>query len=214
MASRDPLSFVRLNSGAVCLSFSVAGHAIASPSPRVTTAWGFLLFQQTASAERPPWVRAARRSTQRLCLPSAQIWFGTRGIHASEDLGVDFLPQGHPQTTLRYTVSGEAIFAGEMKERVGKSVETKRVRLRKGWNAGGFRGYCVGDPPFRAGLVISGTPEQRWKLSLSARPPEGNRRSVRRSNVFLVGRGPSDRVSPWSSTRCGATGSGSGACGC
>jgi len=34
-----------------------------------------------------------------------------------------------------------------------------------------FRGYCVGYPPFRAGLVIAGAPEKLWTLRLSAVPP-------------------------------------------
>ena len=34
-----------------------------------------------------------------------------------------------------------------------------------------FRGYCVGYPPFRAGLVLDGPPEKLWTLKLSATPP-------------------------------------------
>jgi hypothetical protein len=90
--------------------------------------------------------------------PSAQVWFGASWIHAPEELDVDFHLQGHPQTVLRYTLNGDALFSGEMKEQKGKSVETKRVRLKRGWNQVVFRGFCVGYPPFRAGLVISGAP--------------------------------------------------------
>jgi hypothetical protein len=104
--------------------------------------------------------------------PSAQVWFGATWIHAPGELEVEFQLQGHPQTVLRYTLNGEALFSGEMKEQKGKAVETKRVRLKSGWNRVMFRGFCVGYPPFRAGLVISGAPEQLWKLKLSAVPPE------------------------------------------
>jgi len=62
-----------------------------------------------------------------------------------------------------------------MKEKDGKAAETRRVHLRKGWNAVGFRGYCVGYPPFRAGLVLSGAPEKLWTVRISAQPPDSQR---------------------------------------
>ena len=34
-----------------------------------------------------------------------------------------------------------------------------------------FRGYCIGYPPFRAGLVLAGPPGKLFKLKLSANPP-------------------------------------------
>jgi len=48
-----------------------------------------------------------------------------------------------------------------MKEKDGKAAETRRVHLRKGERRGLPR-YCVGYPPFRAGLVLSGAPEKLW----------------------------------------------------
>ena len=107
--------------------------------------------------------------------PSAQVWYGACWVRAPEEVEVDFLLQGHPQTTLKYTLNGETIFAGEIKEKAGKLVETKRVKLQKGWNQVMFRGFCVGYPPFRAGLVLSGPPEQLWKLKVSALPPDAKR---------------------------------------
>lgn len=103
--------------------------------------------------------------------PSAQVWFGATWIHAPEDVELDFQLQGHPQTYLRFMLNGKPIHSGEIKEKGSRNVETKRVKLAKGWNDVRFRGYCVGYPPFRAGLVISGTPEQLWTLRLSAQPP-------------------------------------------
>ena len=117
----------------------------------------------------------AELDTRVILGPSAQVWFGASWIHAPEDLDVDFQLQGHPQTVLRYTLNGEVLFSGEMKEQKGKVMESRRVHLKKGWNPVVFRGYCFGYPPFRAGLVIAGAPEQLWKLKLSALPPGAKR---------------------------------------
>lgn len=105
--------------------------------------------------------------------PSAQTWFGATWIQAPADIEIDFQLQGHPQTYLRYTLNGETVFKGELKG--ARNVETKRVRLRAGWNEVRFRGCCVGYPPFRAGLVLAGAPEQLWKLKLSGLPPDAKR---------------------------------------
>ena len=43
--------------------------------------------------------------------------------------------------------------------------------LPRGWNQVMLRGYCVGYPPFRAGLILSGPTEKLWTLKLSAQPP-------------------------------------------
>lgn len=102
--------------------------------------------------------------------PSVQVWYGATWVHAPEAMELDFDLQGHPQTYLRYTLNDEVVFNGEMKEKKGKVSEVRRVKLQAGWNTVSFRGFCVGYPPFRAGLVISGTPEQLWKLKLSAEP--------------------------------------------
>jgi hypothetical protein len=104
--------------------------------------------------------------------PSAQVWFGASWVHAPEEMDLDFVFQGHPQTSLRFSLNGETIFSGEMKEEKGKVSASKRVHLKKGWNEVRFRGFCVGYPPFRAGLIVTGSPEQLWKLGLSAVPPD------------------------------------------
>ena len=117
----------------------------------------------------------AELDTRVILGPSVQVWFGATWIHAAEETELDFVLQGHPQTMLRYTLNGDVVHTGEMKEKGGKSTETKRVRLRKGWNTVAFRGYCMGYPPFRAGLVLSAPPEQLWKLKLSGLPPESKR---------------------------------------
>jgi hypothetical protein len=105
--------------------------------------------------------------------PSAQVWYGAVWVHVPEDLEFDFLLQGHPQTFLRFTVGGEPLFSGEVKGKAGAGppVERKKVLLRKGWTRVGFRGYCVGYPPFRAGLVLEGPSDALWKVKQSASPP-------------------------------------------
>jgi hypothetical protein len=45
------------------------------------------------------------------------------------------------------------------------------VTLKAGWNEVRLRGFCVGFPPFRAGLVIQGEPQVLWGLRLSGTPP-------------------------------------------
>ena len=50
-------------------------------------------------------------------------------------------------------------------------VAEKPVLLRGGWNRIQLRGYCVGYPPFRAGLVLRGAAEKLWTLQLSGTPP-------------------------------------------
>jgi hypothetical protein len=52
------------------------------------------------------------------------------------------------------------------------TVMEKALTLRSGWNQVFFRGYCVGYPPFRAGLVLAGPAETLWSLRLSTVPPE------------------------------------------
>jgi len=62
---------------------------------------------------------------------------------------------------------------GPFKEAPGTSrtVAAKTVALKAGWNEVKFRGYCVGYPPFRAGLVLVGPAETLWAVRLSANPP-------------------------------------------
>lgn len=107
--------------------------------------------------------------------PSAQVWYGTTWIHAPAPTEVEFKLQGHPETTLRWFVNGERLAIKEVKPQGGAAsrhpVQIKDVVLRQGWNRVMFRGYCVGYPPFRAGLVVNGQEDKLWSLSFSATPP-------------------------------------------
>jgi len=49
-------------------------------------------------------------------------------------------------------------------------VATKMLTLRAGWNQIMVRGYCIGYPPFRVGLVLDAPAEKLWTLTLSATP--------------------------------------------
>ena len=103
--------------------------------------------------------------------PAAQVWYGATWIHVPVQTELEFQFQGHPQTSLRWTLNGEKVMEGEIAGDPGKAASAKTVILRKGWKQVTFRGYCVGYPPFRAGLVIAGAPEKLWTLRLSAVPP-------------------------------------------
>jgi len=102
---------------------------------------------------------------------SAQVWFGATWIYAPAESKVTFRFQGHPQTYLRYFLNGEQVFDTAGKEGAGKEALTGPVTLRQGWNQVIFRGFCVGYPPFRAGLAIAAPPETLWQLRLSGVPP-------------------------------------------
>jgi hypothetical protein len=100
------------------------------------------------------------------------VWYGATWIHAPAKTTVKFQLQGHPQTFYRWFLDGEKVHEGDIVGEPGKGAKDKTVTLQQGWNQVVFRGYCVGYPPFRAGLVVGGTPETLWTLRLSAVPPQ------------------------------------------
>ena len=102
--------------------------------------------------------------------PAAQTWYGATWIHTPADTDLEFQFQGHPQTTYRWFLNGQKVLEGEIPGEPGKAAVKKVLALRQGWNEVLFRGYCVGYPPFRAGVVLSGTPEKLWTLRLSGTP--------------------------------------------
>lgn len=109
--------------------------------------------------------------TRVLCGGAAQVWYGATWIHVARDLEIEFRFHGHPQTFLRWFLNAEKVFDGEIKGEPGKASANRTLTLKKGWNQVMFRGYCVGYPKFRAGLVLSGPAERLWQLRLSAIPP-------------------------------------------
>jgi hypothetical protein len=115
--------------------------------------------------------KTADLDTRVACGPAAQVWYGATWIHAPAKTTVKFQLQGHPQTFYRWFLDGEKVHEGEIVGEPGKGAKDKTVTLQQGWNQVFFRGYCVGYPPFRAGLVVGGTPETLWTLRLSAAPP-------------------------------------------
>jgi hypothetical protein len=78
-------------------------------------------------------------------------------------------------TSLRWFLNGDRLAIKAAKpaghDNSKYPVDVENVVLRQGWNQVMFRGYCVGYPPFRAGLVVGGQQEKLWSLSFSATPP-------------------------------------------
>jgi hypothetical protein len=115
--------------------------------------------------------KTADLDTRVICGPAAQVWYGATWIFAPVKTTVTFQFQGHPQTSYRWFLNGEKVLEGEIAGEPGKGVSERTLTLHQGWNQVFFRAYCVGYPPFRAGLVIGGPPETLWTLRLSAVPP-------------------------------------------
>ncbi len=116
--------------------------------------------------------KIADLDTRVICGPAGQVWYGASWIHAPADTPVTFRFQGHPQTYYRWFLNGEQVLEGDIPSDPGLRVTEKALTLRQGWNQVYFRGYCVGYPPFRAGVVLSAPQEVLWTLRLSAVPPE------------------------------------------
>jgi len=107
-----------------------------------------------------------------------QVWYGATWVHSPAGEVVEFQFQSHfNQTHIRWFLNGESLPVGfadyDGSRDKGRTVATRTVRLRAGWNQIQFRAYCTGYAPFRAGLVIQGPAEKLWPLGLSATPPEG-----------------------------------------
>ncbi len=115
--------------------------------------------------------RTADLDTRVICGPAAQVWYGASWIFSPAETPVELQFQGHPQTYYRWFLNGEKVLEGEVAGEPGRAVQSKPVTLRQGWNQIFFRGYCVGYPPFRAGLLIAAPAETLWTLRLSATPP-------------------------------------------
>jgi hypothetical protein len=105
--------------------------------------------------------------------PSGQTWYGATWIYAPAETELEFRFQSHPQTFLRYFLNGQLVQTGELRLSGNEKfpIASKTLKLKAGWNQVMYRGNCIGYPPFRAGLVLGGSPEKLWKLKLSANPP-------------------------------------------
>lgn len=101
-----------------------------------------------------------------------QVWYGATWIRADAATEIEFEFRSHPLTLLRWFLNGKKIFDAEIKTGAGqKRVATKQITLRAGWNEVVFRGYCLGYPPFRAGLGLNAPAEKLWPLQLSNTAP-------------------------------------------
>ncbi|HYG77350.1 MAG TPA: hypothetical protein VEK08_20255 [Planctomycetota bacterium] len=103
---------------------------------------------------------------------SSQVWYGATWIYVPEDLSLEVDFHGHPMTTLSWTLNGQPLKVGKMKEAgsLHRMSARESVAFKKGWNQIVFRGFCVGYPPFRAGVTLAGPAESLWKVNLSGAP--------------------------------------------
>jgi hypothetical protein len=109
----------------------------------------------------------------RVILGGAQVWYGATWIYAPQAMELEFQFQSHPMTYLRWFLNGERIAVDDYKEMEGtRRVASKKLTLRAGWNQVFFRGYAIGYPPFRAGLVLQGDEAKLWQLRLSSTPQQ------------------------------------------
>jgi hypothetical protein len=106
--------------------------------------------------------------------------------HVPADTHRDFHFPGHPQTSLRFYLNGQQVASGDWgSETASKDfisiqpdptkppimASIKTLTLDQGWNEVFMRGYCLGYPPFRAGLIFERPPEKLWTLQLSGTSP-------------------------------------------
>lgn len=108
--------------------------------------------------------------------PSGQVWYGAVWMHAASTTQVDLLLEGHPGTALRWTLNAQrlsptALQPGDRDFKPNIPAARQTVQLKAGWNQVMFRGYCVGYPPFRAGLRIEAPVQTLWGIGISPTPP-------------------------------------------
>ena len=119
---------------------------------------------------RPAAIEA--QDTRVTCGMGGQVYYGAAWVHVPRDMELQFKFQGHLMTRLRWFVNGDRVDV-KLKEIPGevRTEAVEAVKLRAGWNEVRFRGYCVGYPPFRTGLVIDGPEALLWQVRLADRPP-------------------------------------------
>ncbi|MCY2988931.1 MAG: hypothetical protein NTY19_13830 [Planctomycetota bacterium] len=107
------------------------------------------------------------------CGSGGQVYYGVTWLHVPAETELEFQFQGHPMTPLRWFLNGQTLATGPFREEAQtvRLVASQPVTLRAGWNEVKFRGYCVGYPPFRAGVILTGAEEKLWTLRLSDLPP-------------------------------------------
>jgi len=104
--------------------------------------------------------------------PAGQVWYGATWIYVPAETTLDAHFQGHPMTYYRWFLNGTKILEGTIDGDPGQAEKVMTLTLRQGWNQVHFRAYCIGYPPFRAGLVLTAPPATLWNLRLSGSPPK------------------------------------------
>jgi hypothetical protein len=107
------------------------------------------------------------------CGMGGQIYYGATWLYVPADTQLEFKFQGHPMTPLRWFLNGWPLETGPYREQPGtiRMLASRSVTLPAGWNEVRFRGYCVGFPPFHAGLILAGREEKLWTVRLAETPP-------------------------------------------
>ena len=111
------------------------------------------------------WRPASVADTRLICGPTAQVWYGVTWVYVPKAVAVNFAFQGHEMTYCRWFLNQQKVAEGDT------NLPDKSLTLKTGWNQIMFRGYCVGYPPFRVGLVFNGQAANLWQLRLSQTPP-------------------------------------------
>ncbi len=127
---------------------------------------GPVRWKSASTAELDPRVRLGG---------GAQVWYGATWVHVPDATELKFQFLSHQQTYLRWFLNGELVPFQPADYSKGDDhhhpIAIRTLTLRPGWNQILYRGYCVGYPPFRVGLVLDGPAEKLWTLQLSATPP-------------------------------------------
>ncbi|MDB6173597.1 MAG: hypothetical protein JWL59_2908 [Chthoniobacteraceae bacterium] len=102
----------------------------------------------------------------------SQLFYGTTWIYAPDPTDLEFAFQSHPMTYLRWFLNRQQIVVDDKdyKGADNRPVAVRAVTLNQGWNQVQYRGYAVGYPPFRVGLVLKAPPAKLWPLRFSITP--------------------------------------------
>lgn len=104
----------------------------------------------------------------------AQVWFADTWIYSAGNQPVESTLRSSPMVVpkLRLNGIGQAISAEKPDPtNAGLRIRSVSLNLHQGWNEVLLRGFCVGYPPLRMGLSITGPSASLWGLRLSATQP-------------------------------------------
>ena len=101
----------------------------------------------------------------------SQVWFATTAVWSPADATVDLDLYSHFMAYVIWKLNGEKLDVPlQLKEEnptYSRTMATKAVLLKKGWNVLEARGFCLGCPPFHLGARIRADEALLWKLKTS-----------------------------------------------